>query len=105
PQKDGQVNRKCKASSLAMHMTSKSSAYLENVWIWTADHDIDKVTKDQIDVYTGRGLLIESDNAWLWGTSAEHAVLYQYQLLNAKNILMGMIQTDSPYSQPVLKAP
>ncbi|KAH7124727.1 pectate lyase superfamily protein-domain-containing protein [Dactylonectria macrodidyma] len=105
PKKTGKVNAKCKASSLMMHMTPKSSAYLENVWIWTADHDMDKVTQDQIDVYTGRGLLIESETAWLWGTSVEHAVLYQYQLSNAKNILMGMIQTESPYFQPVPKAP
>lgn len=35
----------------------------------------------------------------------EHAVLDQYQLSNAKNILMGMIQTESPYFQPVPKAP
>lgn len=24
-----------------MHITDSSSAYMENVWLWTADHDID----------------------------------------------------------------
>lgn len=64
-----------------------------------------KVTQDQIDVYAGRGLLIESKLAWLWGTAVEHCVFYQYQLSDAQNILMGMIQTESPYYQPVPQAP
>ena len=37
---------------------------------------------------------------WLWGTSSEHHVLYQYQLANTKNIFMGQIQTETPYYQP-----
>lgn len=47
-------------------------------------------SQDQIDVYGARGLLIESTLAWLWGTAVEHSVLYQYQLSQANNILMGM---------------
>ncbi|PTB47605.1 carbohydrate-binding module family 50 protein [Trichoderma harzianum CBS 226.95] len=105
PKKTGKVNPNCKAASLLMHLTANSTAYLENVWIWTADHDMDKVTQDQIDVYAGRGLLIESKLAWLWGTAVEHCVFYQYQMSDAQNILMGMIQTESPYYQPVPQAP
>ena len=63
------------------------------------------MTQDQIDIYAARGLLIESDRAWLWGTSVEHCVLYQYQISNAQNIVLGMIQTESPYFQPIPKAP
>jgi hypothetical protein len=33
---------------------------MENVWVWVADHDLDKVTQDQIDIYVARGVLIES---------------------------------------------
>lgn len=29
----------CSAAYLAVHLTSTSSAYLENVWVWAADHD------------------------------------------------------------------
>lgn len=105
PKHTGRVNDNCKAASLLMHLTQNSTAYLENVWLWTADHDMDKVTQDQIDIYAGRGLLVESDVAWLWGTSVEHCVFYQYQLSSAKNILMSMIQTESPYFQPSPKAP
>lgn len=73
--------------------------------MWVADHDMEVPSQDQIDVYAGRGLLIQSQRAWLWGTAVEHAVLYQYQLSNAKNILLGMIQTESPYFQPTPNAP
>jgi hypothetical protein len=88
-----------------MHLTSKSTAYLENVWAWVADHDMDKVSQDQIEIYAGRGILIESQRAWLYGTASEHSVLYQYQLSGAKNILLAMIQTESPYFQAVPEAP
>jgi hypothetical protein len=39
------------------------------------------------------GILIESQGpSWLYGTASEHAVLYQYQLYNAKDIFMGMVR-------------
>ncbi|KAL3483769.1 pectate lyase superfamily protein-domain-containing protein [Aspergillus germanicus] len=56
---------------------------MENIWVWVADHDLDKITQDQIDVYVAHG----------------------YQLPRARDILLGMIQTESPYYQPVPKAP
>ncbi|KAL1844958.1 hypothetical protein VTK73DRAFT_1426 [Phialemonium thermophilum] len=31
----------CNAGSLMMHITPNASAYLENVWLWVADHDLD----------------------------------------------------------------
>lgn len=105
PKKSG-VNQNCIAASLLLHLTPQSSAYLENVWAWVADHDMDIVTQDQIDVYAGRGILIESQGPTrLYGTASEHSVMYQYQLSQAENILMGMIQTESPYFQPSPKAP
>ncbi|KAK8098917.1 LysM domain-containing protein [Apiospora kogelbergensis] len=105
PKLTGSVNPECKAASMMMHLTPQSSAYMENAWMWVADHDMDKVTQDQIDVYVGRGVLVESDCAWLWGTSSEHAIMYQYQLSGASDILMTMAQTESPYFQPLPKAP
>lgn len=106
PKTGGTVRPQCIAASLLMHITPKASAYLENVWIWTADHYIDVLDQTQIDVYTARGLLVEGQGpTWLWGTSSEHSVLYQYQISNAKNVLLGLIQTESPYFQPAPKAP
>ncbi|KAH7329285.1 LysM domain protein [Stachybotrys elegans] len=105
PKKTGKIDPKCKGASMLMHMTPGSTGYLENVWLWVADHDLDITSQDQIDIYAARGLLVESKHAWLWGTSVEHCTFYQYQLSGAKNILLSMIQTESPYYQPVPAAP
>jgi hypothetical protein len=88
------------------HTTPASSAYLENVWMWAADHDMDIFNQNQIDIYCGRGLPIECQGpTWLYGAAVEHNVLYQYQLSSAQNIFMGMIQTESPYDQVAPAAP
>ncbi|KAM3538388.1 hypothetical protein ARSEF1564_008702 [Beauveria bassiana] len=72
----------------------------------SADHDLDVAAQTQIDVYVGRGFLIESTGpVWLYGTASEHCVLYQYQIYNASTVFMGMIQTDSPYYQVAPPAP
>ncbi|CAI7608218.1 unnamed protein product [Penicillium glandicola] len=93
-------NTKCMAAFMLLHITTKGSAYLENTWFWTADHELDLADHDQINVYTGRGVLIESQNAvWLWGTSSEHHQLYNYQVSSAKNVFMGLIQSETPYYQ------
>jgi hypothetical protein len=106
PSLSGSVNPACKAAVLLLHLTPQSSAYLENVWVWVADHDLDKITQDQIDIYVARGVLIESQGlTWLYGTASEHCVFYQYQVSGAKEVVLGIIQTESPYYQPVPKAP
>eukprot|EP01117_Protostelium_nocturnum_P001900 TRINITY_DN1245_c0_g2_i2.p1 TRINITY_DN1245_c0_g2~~TRINITY_DN1245_c0_g2_i2.p1 ORF type:complete len:739 (-),score=196.15 TRINITY_DN1245_c0_g2_i2:213-2429(-) len=96
----------CMGVFMLLHLTSTSSAYLENVWAWTADHDLDG-NHAQISIYTGRGILIESRQGpvWMYGTASEHNVMYQYALVNAQNVFMGMIQTETPYYQPFPKAP
>jgi hypothetical protein len=44
-------------------------------------------TANQISIYGARGMLIESQGpSWFYGTGSEHAVLYNYQLSNAKNV-------------------
>lgn len=64
----------CTGAYMQLQLTASSSAYLENVWAWTADHDLDGA--DQVSIYTGRGILIESTNGpvWMYGTAAEHNV-------------------------------
>ncbi|KAK6527262.1 hypothetical protein TWF281_010450 [Arthrobotrys megalospora] len=102
------VNPDCIAASLVLHITTQGSAYLENVWAWVADHDVDIPAQTQIDIYVGRGILIESTTpTWLWGTASEHSVLYQYQTYKASNLFMGLVQTESPYfqSQPMAPSP
>jgi hypothetical protein len=98
----------CNGAHTLLHVTSSGSGYFENVWAWTADHDLDnQLAQGQVSLYTGRGVLIESTNGpvWLYGTQSEHNVLYQYQLSNAKNVFMTMIQSETPYWQPGPPAP
>ncbi|KAG6850607.1 hypothetical protein H0H93_011275 [Arthromyces matolae] len=95
----------CFAAFLALHLTPASSAYLEGTWVWLADHDLDGDGTSQLSLYSGRGILSESSGpVWFIGT-AEHHVLYQYNIVNAKNHYMGLIQTETPYFQPSPAAP
>ena len=88
----------CMAAFLGLHLTSSSSAYVQNIWVWTADHNLDGGPLQQIS--TGRGLLVEATKGtWLTGTSSEHNWLYNYNLHNAQNVYAGMQQTESPYMQ------
>ncbi|KAJ3287036.1 hypothetical protein HK104_008775, partial [Borealophlyctis nickersoniae] len=89
----------CTAAFALLHLTKTSSAYLENVWGWTADHDFDN-DHSQISIYNGRGILTQSQGpVWMLGTASEHNVLYQYSVAQAQNIFMTMLQTETPYYQ------
>ena len=91
---------KCNGAFLLLHVTKQASIYLENNWFWVADHELDLSDHNQIDIYNGRGVLVESQGpVWMYGTSSEHSQLYNYQLANAKNTYMGIIQTETPYMQ------
>ncbi|EED13452.1 exo-beta-1,3-glucanase, putative [Talaromyces stipitatus ATCC 10500] len=88
----------CKAAWGLIHLTSSSSAYIENMWGWTADHDLDGNNGQTIS--TGRGMLIEATKGtWLVGTAMEHHTLYQYNYNNAKNVVSTFQQSETPYWQ------
>lgn len=94
-----QDSKNCMAAFMAMHLTSSSSAYIENVWGWTADHNLDG-GPSPIIISTGRGLLVESvRGCWLVGTGFEHHWLYNYNFHNAANVFAGMLQSETPYMQ------
>lgn len=60
----------------------------------------------QTSIYAARGLLVEStEPTWLYGTSSEHSVFYQYNFNGARNVFAAMIQSESPYFQPKPQAP
>lgn len=88
----------CIAGFLTMHITSGSTGlYLENVWLWVADHDADDASNTQVTLYAGRGLLDESKGpVWMVGTAVEHHTLYQYEFSGASNVYAGQIQTETP---------
>lgn len=104
-----QPNANCIAAWQSMLVGNIANGlYMENNWLWTADHDLDDIENNntRIAIYSGRGLTIESTvgNIWLVGTAVEHHDLYQYQLYGTKNVFMGFIQTETPYYQPTPSA-
>lgn len=93
------LDQNCIAAFLTMHITKSSTGlYLENVWLWTADHDVEDPLETQITVYAGRGLLSESaaGPVWLVGTAIEHHTLYQYQFVGSKNVFAGQVRYHLP---------
>lgn len=91
------ADENCEGAFLMLHVTAKASIYVENCWFWVADHELDLADHGQINIYNGRGVLIESHGpVWMYGTSSEHNQLYNYQLNDAKNIYMSAIQTETP---------
>jgi len=102
------VNKNCIAAFMSMHVTASASGlYMENVWLWVADHDVEDNQLRQITIYAGRGLLVESTvgNILMIGTAVEHHVFYEYQLVNTRSVVMGQIQTETAYYQPNPVAP
>jgi glucan 1,3-beta-glucosidase len=80
-----------------IHIKAGASAYLENTWFWVSDHELDLADHSQINIYNGRGVLVEGDGpVWMYGTSSEHNQLYNYQVVNAQNVYMALIQTETP---------
>ncbi|THH29864.1 hypothetical protein EUX98_g4330 [Antrodiella citrinella] len=99
--KQTNTGNNCFAAFLALHLTAQSTAYLEGMWVWLADHDIDVAGGPQISLYSGRGIMSESQGpVWFIGTASEHHVEYQYYLNGAQNHYIGLAQTETPYFQP-----
>ena len=90
-------NPECFGAFMLVHMTEGSSGYFENNWFWVSDHELDRTDFGQINIYNGRGVLIESTGpVWFYGTASEHNVLYNYQIQNAANVYMALIQVETP---------
>jgi glucan 1,3-beta-glucosidase len=94
---------RCMAAWGLLHLTSTSSAYIENMWGWTADHDLDggpDSVRDAPIIATGRGALIEATKGtWMVGTGMEHNTLYQYNFYTAANVCSIFQQSETPYWQ------
>lgn len=73
PKLTGTVNPNCIAGAMLLHMTPSSSGYIENMWAWVADHDLDSgPAQTQIDIYVARG---ESDSP-TFGMKLNHEQVY-----------------------------
>jgi glucan 1,3-beta-glucosidase len=92
------ANASCVGSFLLLHVTATGSLYMENNWGWVADHELDMnpYIGQQVDIYNGRGALIESQaGVWMVGTAFEHSQLYNYQISNANAVYLGAIQSET----------
>lgn len=98
------ISDPCKAAFMVLHLKETSSTYIENAWLWSADHDLDGEYVQQIG--TGRGMYVQSQQpTWLVGTGSEHHTLYAYQFHNARNVFASLMQVETPYWQPLPRAP
>ncbi|KAB8349588.1 hypothetical protein FH972_023612 [Carpinus fangiana] len=96
-----QDTTECKAAFLGLHLSASSSAYIDNVWVWTADHDVDSTPDAGLQIIsTGRGVLVEATKGtWLVGIGSEHHWLYNLNYVRAENVYSALQQTESPYMQ------
>ena len=90
----------CLTAFALVHLTSSSSAYIENMWGWTTDHSLERGGHQNIA--TGRGIPVEArGGAWISGPGFEHHNLYGYNLRNAQNVYAGLQQSETAYWQGV----
>lgn len=90
------ANTKCDGAFLLTHVTRTGQVLMSNNWGWVSDHELDLPDHQQINLYNGRGLLVESQGPfWAYGSSYEHSVLYNYNVANAKEVYLGIIQSET----------
>lgn len=88
----------CRAAYMLAHFTATSSAHVDNMWAWVADHDLDGGSRQV--VAAGRGVLVEAGaGTWMSGLAVEHAALYQTNFHAARNVFVGFQQSEAPYWQ------
>ena len=91
-----EVKPECVCAFLLTHITASGEVFMSNNWGWVSDHELDLIDHQQINIYNGRGILVESQGpVWLFGSSYEHSTLYNYNIANAKEVFMGIIQSET----------
>jgi glucan 1,3-beta-glucosidase len=61
------ANPDCAAAFASMQITTSAGGlYMENIWLWTADHDLDDPSQSSVTVLTGRGLSVEAEAGNIW---------------------------------------
>ena len=91
----------CQGAYIGMHLTNKSSAYIDNVWVWVADHPSDG-SSGGTDISAKGGVLIEATKGtWLLGLGSEHFWLYNVAWNHASNVFMSFLQSESNYKQGI----
>ncbi|KAF7558719.1 hypothetical protein G7046_g5446 [Stylonectria norvegica] len=89
----------CKAAFLGLHFAPTSSAYVENVWNWVADHITESFTGGSSIAAKGGALVEATKGTWLHALGSEHWWLYQLNLRKASNVLVSLLQSETNYDQ------
>lgn len=77
-----------------------AGGYLENCWVWTADHDINGGAPAGMNVDVTHGLMSESTQpTWFVGVAVEHHSSANFNFTNAAKQTLLMAQTETPYWQ------
>ncbi|EDQ88634.1 uncharacterized protein MONBRDRAFT_32819 [Monosiga brevicollis MX1] len=85
-------------ASMLMHVTPGAGGYLENSWLWTADHNIDSNTN--VTAVVQGGLLLEgAQDLTMYGTAVEHNAQYNYNITDSSHVVAVVTQTETPYWQ------
>jgi hypothetical protein len=95
----GSASSECKAAFLGMHFAPTSSAYVENVWNWVADHITEDFSGGSNIAAKGGALVESTKGTWLHALGSEHWWLYQLNLRKASNVFVSLLQSETNYDQ------
>ncbi|KAK5991277.1 Glucan endo-1,3-beta-glucosidase BGN13.1 [Cladobotryum mycophilum] len=95
----GNSGAECQGAFIGIHLAKSSSAYIENVWNWVADHITEGFGGGSSIAGKGGVLVEATKGTWLHGLGSEHWWLYQLNLHNAENVVVTMLQTETNYEQ------
>ncbi|KAK6066121.1 hypothetical protein SCUP515_10868 [Seiridium cupressi] len=89
----------CQAAFIGLHFAPTSSAYVENVWNWVADHTTEDFTGGSNIAAKGGALVQATKGTWLYALGSEHWWLYQLNLFEAANVVVSLLQSETNYDQ------
>ncbi|KAI1869657.1 uncharacterized protein JN550_005638 [Neoarthrinium moseri] len=89
----------CRAAFLGLHFAATSSAYVENVWNWVADHITEDFAGGSNIAAKGGALVQATRGTWLHALGSEHWWLYQLNLHGAANVFVSQLQSETNYDQ------
>ncbi|KAG5977673.1 hypothetical protein E4U55_006625 [Claviceps digitariae] len=92
------ASNECKGAFIGLHLTKSSSAYVENTWVWVADHNSEG--GGGCNIAAKGGVLVQATKGtWLHALGAEHWWLYQLNLWESQNVFVSMLQAETNYDQ------
>lgn len=98
-------NKQCKAAYNGLHLSASSSAYIENTWVWVADHQAEPDGASGIRIAAKAGVRVQATKGtWLYGLGSEHFWFYSLGLVDAQNVAVALLQAETNYDQGI-KAP